>query len=147
MLCVLTILHIVSVDESNAQKKYIESNSTKMEIVQLEKAFQDSLNSKGAAFAFAYFAAPHAVIKRENDTLINGIDAIQNYYSAEIYKKAKAYWKPDFLKISNDGSMAYSYGKYEWKIIKPSGEVVTWKGIYFTVWEKQADGSWKYVWD
>lgn len=147
LLSVLVTAHFVWIVSTQAQNKFAESNNAVKAIIQLEKAFQDSLNSRGAAFAFAHFAAPDAVIKRENDTLISGIDAIRNYYSADIYKKAKAYWKPEFLKISNDSSLAYSYGRYEWKISNPTGEVITWKGVYFTVWEKQADGSWKYVWD
>jgi ketosteroid isomerase-like protein len=31
-------------------------------------------------------------------------------------EKAIVTWTPDFIDVSQDGSMAYTYGKYLWKI-------------------------------
>jgi ketosteroid isomerase-like protein len=112
-----------------------------------EKQFETDLNASGAAVAFEKYAAPNAVIKRQNDSLIYGPKAIRLYYSNEIYKKAHATWSPDFVDISTDGTMAYTYGKYQWKMTNPSGEVHEFSGVFHTVWKKQPDGSWKYVWD
>ncbi|MBK7030961.1 MAG: hypothetical protein IPH45_17925 [Bacteroidales bacterium] len=43
--------------------------------------------------------------------------------------------------------MAYTYGKYTWKINNGNGDTTVYKGVFHTVWKKQGDGSWKYVWD
>ena len=112
-----------------------------------EKQFQDDLNKMGAAFAFEKYAALDAVIKRQNDSLIYGPKAIRQFYSNEIYKTAKAQWSPDYIDVSSDGTMAYTYGKYQWKMTGKSGEALEYHGIFHTVWKKQPDGAWKYVWD
>ena len=119
----------------------------KEEIRQIEKAFMDQLNAEGAATAFAGFAAEDAVIKRDNDTLILGREAIRSFYSAPVYQKASATWAPDFIDVSADGSMAYTYGKYQWIITDSNETRDTFQGVFHTVWKKMASGEWKYVWD
>jgi len=120
---------------------------TKNEIRQTEKDFQQLLNSEGAALAFYTFAADSAVIKRENDTLIIGKEAIKKYYLNHFYKNATAVWEPDLIDVSDDGTMAYTFGKYEWSFTDSTGKKTNYRGIFHTVWKKMSDGSWKYVWD
>jgi ketosteroid isomerase-like protein len=43
--------------------------------------------------------------------------------------------------------MAYTYGKYIWKIKETDSTFVEYKGVFHTVWKRQKDNSWKYVWD
>jgi ketosteroid isomerase-like protein len=128
-------------------KQKINTKVVKEEIIKIEKAFNDYALTKGIAAAFHEFAAEDAVIKRENDTLIKGKDAIKNYYSSPKYSKASVTWKPDFVNISEDGTMAYTFGKYIWTATDSIGNKREFKGVFHTVWKKQANGSWKYVWD
>jgi ketosteroid isomerase-like protein len=102
---------------------------------------------KGIAEGFYFFADDSAVIKRQNDTLIIGKDNIKNYYANDFYKKASVLWTPDFIDVSDDGSMAYTYGKYIWTVNDDNGSVTEFKGVFHTVWKRQKDNSWKYVWD
>ncbi len=125
----------------------INKEEIKNEIIQSEKAFQDVLNAQGPAAAFYEFAADSAVIKRENDTLIIGKNAIKNYYSVADSKNVRATWKPDFINVSDDGSLAYTYGKYEWAIKDSTGKESVFHGVFHTVWKRMADKKWKYVWD
>ena len=117
------------------------------EIRKVEKQFESDLNKMGADFAFAKYAALNAVVKRQNDSLIFGPKAIQHYYSNEFYKSAKAFWTPDFIDVSQDGTMAYTYGKYRWITTDKLGKTTEYTGVFHTVWKRQTDGSWKYVWD
>jgi len=130
-----------------SQAKSAKPVDLKEEIRKTEKQFETELNEKGAAVAFEKYAAPDAVIKRQNDSLIYGPKAIHQFYSNEIYKTAKAQWSPDYIDVSSDGTMAYTYGKYQWKMIGKAGEALEYHGIFHTVWKKQPDGTWKYVWD
>lgn len=145
LLCIVTFLFISFASISQVSP----SKSTDLieEIRKTEKQFEDDLNKIGADFAFEKYAAPNAVIKRQNDSLIYGPKAIKQYYSNDIYKTAKAFWSPDYIDISQDGTMAYTFGKYQWKMSGKSGEVQEYRGIFHTVWKKQPDGTWKYVWD
>ena len=102
---------------------------------------------KGIAEAFYTFAAEDAVIKRQNDTLIMGRAAIRQYYNAPFYQSAKVEWKPDFVEVSTQGDLAYTYGKFTWSSQDSTGKVSKTSGVFHTVWQRQADGKWKYVWD
>jgi ketosteroid isomerase-like protein len=117
------------------------------EIQMAEKDFQKTTVDKGLAEAFGFYADSNAVIKRQNDTLIHGKEAIRQYYSAPFYARASVTWSPDFTDASDQGDFGYTYGKYTWQIKDSTGNVTEIKGVFHTVWKKQADGSWKYVWD
>jgi ketosteroid isomerase-like protein len=43
--------------------------------------------------------------------------------------------------------MAYTYGSYIFTTIDASGNKQESRGKFHTVWKKQADGSWKFVYD
>jgi ketosteroid isomerase-like protein len=119
----------------------------KSEIFKIEKDFEKMTAKKGIAEAFYYFADENAVIKRENDSLIIGKENIKLYYSLSNNQNATVHWTADFIDVSEGGDLGYTYGKYVWKIKNDSGQVVEYKGIFHTVWKRQADNSWKYVWD
>lgn len=127
--------------------KVDEREKTETAVRQAEKDFETMATEKNIAEAFWYYADSNAVIKRQNDTLIQGKEGIKNYYSADYYKTASVKWSPDFVESSLDGTMAYTYGKYTWQFKDSSGKVDEFKGVFHTVWKKQSDGSWKYVWD
>ena len=128
-------------------KSHSQDSTVIKQIITIEKQFETELNAHGVAFAFEKFADADAVIKRQNDTLIRGSKEIGKFYSGDFFKNAKAYWKPDFVDISKDGTMAYTYGKYHWEVTDGSGKTTEFHGVFHTVWKKQKDGSWKYVWD
>jgi len=117
------------------------------EIFQTEKAFEKMASEKGIAEAFYYFADEKAVIKRENDTLIIGKENIKIYYDKKGNKNATVNWTPDFIDVSDCGTLGYTYGKYVWKIKNQNNELVEYKGIFHTIWKKQKDNTWRYVWD
>lgn len=119
----------------------------KTEILEAEKAFQKMTTEKGIAEAFYVFADENAVIKRENDTLIIGKNNIKAYYANKSLENAEVIWSPDFIEVSESGDMAYTYGKYLWKIKDSKVIVQELKGVFHTIWKRPQDGSWKYVWD
>ena len=124
-----------------------EQQKAKEAVTQAETEFSKMAGEKGIAEAFWFFADSNAVIKRGNDSLISGKEGIRNFYSAPRYAKAKVSWAPDFVGVSEEGDLAYTYGKYNWQVQDSSGKTNEFKGIFHTVWKKQKDGSWKYVWD
>jgi ketosteroid isomerase-like protein len=117
------------------------------EIESAERDFQKMTVSKGLAEAFFFYADNNAVIKRENDTLIRGREAIRNYYSSPGYSAASVVWAPDYTDASAQGDMGYTFGRYTWTVRDSTGNANEYKGVFHTVWKKQPDGSWKYVWD
>ncbi|REG96335.1 YybH family protein [Flavobacterium aquicola] len=142
---VLILLLILNGCSPKSEKKNIAY--IKLEIVKTEKDFEKLTAEKGLAEGFSQFADSNAVIKRENDTLIIGRDNIKKYYSNPKYLDKTVTWSPDAVVVSDAGDMASSYGKYVWTSKDSTGKVQVSKGIFHTVWKKQKDGSWKYIWD
>ena len=120
---------------------------SKVEIAAAEKDFEKMAGEKGIAEAFAFFADSGAVIKRQNDTLIKGKENIRSFYAGDFFKTASVKWTPDFVDASESGDMGYTYGKFTWQSKDSSGQVQEFHGVFHTVWKRQADGNWKYVWD
>lgn len=131
----------------NACNKNTDLESLNKEIFNSEKAFEKMCAENGIAEAFYFFADDNAVIKRENDTLIIGKEQIKQYYDKGFYKTAKVSWSPDYIDVSEDGAMAYTYGKYIWTSKDKMGNDVEYRGVFHTVWKRQKDNTWKYVWD
>lgn len=126
---------------------HTDKEALKQEIADAEKAFEKMAAEKGIEEAFWFFAGNNAVIKRQNDSLIKGRDNIRQYYSADFYKTATVAWAPDFVDVAESGDLGYTYGKYTWSAKDSLGQVQEFKGVFHTVWKKQEDGNWRYVWD
>lgn len=124
-----------------------DTESVKKEIFDTEKAFEKMCAEKSIAEAFAFYADENAVVMRANDSLIKGKENIGKFYSVQSLKNATVKWTPDCIEVSKDGSLGYTYGKYSWQQIGEKGDTIRSTGVFHTVWKKQADGSWKYVWD
>jgi len=127
--------------------KHIDKDAVKKEIYRTEKAFEKMTHEKGIAEAFYFYADPEAVIKRENDTLIKGKENIKVYYNSKNLKNATVDWTPDYIDVSDCGTLGYTYGKYVWKTENKDGVITEHKGVFHTVWKKQKDNTWRYVWD
>ena len=143
--CLLMSLALLIFSCNN--RKPDNPTSAQQEITNTEKDFEAMAAEKGIAEAFWFYADSNAVIKRGNDSLIKGKEGIRNYYAAPYFNTASVKWSPDFVEASADGRMGYSYGKYIWQSKDSAGKITESKGIFHTVWKKQNDGSWKYVWD
>lgn len=129
------------------KKSSLSESEYKNQIITTETNFAEMSNKVGIAEAFYEYADENAVIKRGNDSLIYGKNAIKNFYQKAIYQTAKVEWKPDFVKVAKEGDMAYSYGKYRWVFVDSLQNEKEYVGVYTTIWQRQTDGSWKYVWD
>ena len=144
---IVLLLSIIQLISCKSKTSTTEINELKEKIVQTEKDFENRVKEKGIQQAFYEYADTNAIIKREDDRLIKGKEMIKLYYQNPAYLDDSVSWKPDFVEVSNDGTLAYTYGKYTWKVKDSVGKITEFKGVFHTVWKKQSDGSWKYVWD
>jgi ketosteroid isomerase-like protein len=131
---------------SSCQKKHDEKMiaNWKNEIIETEFNFCKMAEKEGMNKAFLEFAAHDGVLLR-NDKLIKGKDSIKLLMKNNNSKGLS--WKPDFVDVSNSGDLGYTYGEYIYKYQDSLGNSLINKGVFHTVWKRQSDGSWKFVWD
>ncbi len=127
----------------------VKTNSSelnKQQVLETEKEFEKMTAQKGWAESFSHFADDSAVLQSE-EGIIKGKSAIKAHYSNSKYKDVSLQWDADFVEVAASGDLAYTYGKYTFTAMDTAGKQIDNKGIFHTVWKKQKDGSWKYVWD
>ncbi|GAB5408520.1 MAG: hypothetical protein BalsKO_08850 [Balneolaceae bacterium] len=118
----------------------------KAEIVAVEKAFNDMAQEEGLVKAFEYYAANDGVLKRSNK-IIKGKNAIAEWYRNDVKPNETLTWTPTFVDVSVFGDLAYTYGDFTFTYPDSSGEIRTNTGIFHTVWKRQSNGDWRFVWD
>jgi len=116
------------------------------EVIEAEKSFCKMALERGIGEAFLSFADEEAVISRDNH-LFRGKGEIEQYYRGQSLNKVRLDWHPDFVDVAQSGDMAWTYGEYTLSSFSEGILKVEAKGIFHTVWKRQADGSWRYVWD
>ena len=114
------------------------------EIIEVEQSFAKMLKEEGMEKAFLAYAAEDAVLMR-NNSLLTGKEAIRNFINGKTTKKLS--WEPDFVEVAASGDLAYTYGKYVFSYLNEEGIEKKDRGIFHTIWKRQKDGSWKFVWD
>lgn len=126
----------------------VDIEKCKKEILQTEKEFETMAAEKGIKEAFLYYAADDVALNRFN-LVYKGKKQLTIYFDYVKLDKAQAKlkWTPDFVDVAASGDMGYTYGKYSISVMDSTNKEVTKKGVFHTVWKKQKDGSWKFVWD
>ncbi len=118
----------------------------KAELINVEKEFAQMAKEEGVASAFLAFAAKDATISR-GDMLFHGLEGIQEYFDRQTLKNVELDWEPDFVDVSTSGDLGYTYGDYVFSAIDANGDTLHAAGVFHTVWKRQEDGNWRFVWD
>lgn len=106
--------------------------------------FSDMSVREGMQRAFLFYIADDGVILRDKSYPSRGKEKLREYYSGKSDSSFVLSWEPLFEKVSRGSDLGYTFGIWT-NTNKKSGE--TSKGTYVTVWQKQNDGSWKFVLD
>jgi len=120
----------------------------KNEILETEQNFSELAGEKGIRKAFLTYAADSAVLMR-NNTLVVGKNNITEYFKNQTAENntESLTWKPEFVDVAASGDLGYTYGYYTYSYIDSTGARIENTGVFHTVWKKQADGKWRFVWD
>ena len=130
----------------NSQESHVQIKEWENEIRTVEQEFNDMAQRDGLAKAFEFYAAPEGVIKR-NNKIIQGRNAIAEWYKQDVRPNESLTWTPTFVSVSQSGDLAYTYGDFIFTYPDSLGHEKQNTGIFHTVWRRQADGSWRFVWD
>ena len=104
-----------------------------------EAFYHASLTAKGQAWQD--FADEHATLPAGS-----GKAAIGAFYD-KIYARPgfALNWHPDSAKVMGD--IAITTGRYDSHIQDEAGHDKPGHGRYVTVWQRQKEGGWRFVWD
>lgn len=139
MLFVFIINSIIILSCTNNTK-----NTANGILLQTDRDFSDMSIKEGMFKAFLFYIAEDGVILRNNSFPSKGKETLKERFTGKSDKDFILSWEPLFEKISESGDLGYTYGIHT-NTDKATGEIT--KGTYITIWQKQTDGSWKFVLD
>lgn len=110
-----------------------------------DSLFSDLNDRMGIGFAFSNTIAPLGVLFA-SPRLVVGPDATRELYAARGTGTALT-WHPVFAWVTSSEDLGFTVGEYIATLRGPSGAAVQRFGKYLTVWQRQRDGTWKFVAD
>jgi len=122
------------------------SKNLKEILMDLDRQF-DKDTSTGGIDAWVSYFADDGVMVTKGDDLKGREEIYESMGSAFSLPGFSLRWEPIDAKVSADGSLGYTYGRYKRKYMDDKGNEILATGKYTTIWQKQNDGSWKIVLD
>ena len=117
------------------------SQQSAKEIWDADVAMNDLASKEGFNTALLAYADSNLIKPQENQLPIVGKKALEAHYEGKPGTK-EITWAPFKAEAAVSGEMGYTLGN--WKFVNADTTMV---GLYYTMWRKQADGSWKWTVD
>lgn len=133
--CVVLLIAIILLTIGGA-----EGQNNLQRLVDTENAFAQAAGDKGTRSAFLEFLSDDSVVF--DPQRANG----KQVWTARKESPAMLYWYPIFADISGNGLIGYTTGPWEYRP-KGKNDAPAAFGHYMTIWQKQADGSFRAVLD
>lgn len=111
------------------------------QVQQTDIDFSNRSKEVGMKKAFLEYMQDEAVLLRPHRMPIVGARAV-DYLSSINDSSFALTWAPKGANVSKSADMGYTYGVYTLTINDSA-----YQGTYVTIWQKQADGTWKFVLD
>jgi ketosteroid isomerase-like protein len=134
----------VSPDEVSA--KPAGKEALKASLAKMEDDFCAMAKEKGILAAFEHFAAPDVAFIDTDPRKFRGLAAVRERMGPD-QPGVSVNWSAMFTDVSDDGTLGYNWGRYEWRSPGPDGKERVRTGFFLTIWKRQPDGTWRYVMD
>lgn len=122
-----------------------EAEDAAARIRAVDSLFSDLADRMGTAYAFSNTVARYGAVFG-GTRLVVGPEAVNEFYTLQSGATALT-WRPVYGLVSGSGDLGFTIGEYIATGRGPSGAAVQRFGKYLTVWQRQSDGSWKFVVD
>ncbi|MEK6279492.1 MAG: nuclear transport factor 2 family protein [Acidobacteriota bacterium] len=121
-----------------------DSRSALLSMVETERAFARMSEEKGTRPSFMAFIAEDGILFRPK--AVKGKQYMAEHPLPPSDKRDLLSWTPSFADVARAGDMGYTFGPWQYKSDIREDRPVAW-GHFVTIWQKQADGSWKFAVD
>jgi ketosteroid isomerase-like protein len=118
----------------------------KGEVAGMEDAFCAMGKAQGLRAAFRHFAAPDVAFIDTDPRKWRGEAAVLERIGPD-QPGVSLTWSASFTDVSDDGTLGYNYGRYEFRSPGADGKESVHTGWFLTIWKRQPDGTWRYVMD
>lgn len=130
------------------QKKAVDVEAIKKDIIKTDSDFSQMSVDSGMHAAFAAYMDSSAIIFREDSDPITGRADILDLYPSAEEQQGTLSWDPFYADAGSGDDLGYTLGRWSYSRPDSTGQVEELGyGYYVTIWKKQPDGSWKYVFD
>ena len=116
-------------------------------LMEVDRAFSARAQETGVPKAFVEFADDEAVMYRNGMEPIVGKEAIAKLLAPD--EHMSLVWEPLTCEMAASGDLGYPRGSFVLNIpaVGENPAQGPIKGYYLSIWKKQKDGSWKWVFD
>ena len=115
-----------------------------MPVARVEREFSQTSVERGQRDSFLAYFAPDGV--RFVPEPVNARESLLATPPEPTPRPRILEWEPLFVRVAASGDLGVSTGPVEIRENK-DGQRVLWRGWYFSMWKKQADGNWRVVAD
>ncbi|MCJ7679611.1 MAG: DUF4440 domain-containing protein [Candidatus Aminicenantes bacterium] len=116
-------------------------------LMETDRAFARMAAEEGRVPAFLAFMDEEAVIYPHQGEPVRGMISFKTLNEGSERGDFVFLWEPTFAMIAKSGDLGYTLGEYKLVGNEPGNGEILQRGFYCTIWKKQADGSWKFVFD
>ena len=122
----------------------VDIEAARAELLETDLAFAAAASAGMDAELIASFWGDEAVIIPPDAPEIRGKAAILAFVQESLELPGfSVNWEPTEVQIGPSGVVGYTMGPNRFTLPDEDGNIMTVEGRYVTIWQKQADGSWK----
>ena len=115
------------------------------EVRAADSLFADLADRLGPGFAFSNTVAPEGVLFGPTQLVI-GPKAVAEFFRAQPPGSSLT-WRPVYASVAGSRDLGFTMGEVIRTMRGPSGAAFQRFGKYLAIWQKQSDGTWKFVVD
>jgi len=119
---------------------------TAEDLMQADRDFSQMAQNGEVRDAFTAYAANNAIMMNPGQDFIHGDGAVHAFLDAWP-DGIQLSWDPIGGMIAESSDLGFTYGTYISLGSDDEGNQVQSHGKYVTIWQRQDDGSWKFVLD
>jgi ketosteroid isomerase-like protein len=123
--------------------------AVKTRLLEIDREFCEMSLAEGTEAAFLAYMAEEGTVYPYQGAPISGRENYQELIASVAASGAETVlqWEPQFADAAASGDLGYTLGTYRSVLTNADGDEQIRTGSYVTIWKKQADGTWKFVFD